>query len=907
MAETPTGGSSDRTPASPTRPLAGDATALKPPGHVLTARDLLDDKLDTTRRVILWERIWPALVAPSAVVLLFVAVSLFGLWLVLPVTGRIVGVIAFGALLAWSLLSALRIVRPSSADAERRLDLNGGFAHRPVATMMDNLPAGASEESRALWALHQKRAAERIAAIPTPSPDPAMRRRDPMALRFAPLALAVAGLFAAGPNINGSLMAAFEWSTPPVPPPAPRVDAWIDPPAYTGRAPIFLSRADRQGEAGQLLPQALSVPTGSVVVVRATPPAGMDTVVSGGLTLREGAAAAAFERRYLLSGNGRVLITRDGRELTRYDLTAIPDQAPAITLVETRPTENRDGLTLVYRAQDDYGIAEARADVTLPVKPGETARRTLLPAPSLVLSIPSSGRTDADAETTITVGDSPWAGARVDLKLWARDDAGNTAESNTVQVTLPQRTFTNPLAKALVEQRRNLVLDPDRRDRVQIALDALLTPPDSFQRMAGVYLGLKIGADRLRAARGDADLLGVAEWLWTMALDLEDGGLSDAERQLREAQERLRDALERNADANEIRRLTEELRRAMDRYMRELAERALRDQRNADNQQQNDPNSRQVRPDDFRRMLEEIERLAREGKQAEAQQLLEQLNRMMENLQITRGRQPMDQRERSMNEAMNELDQLTREQQELRDRTYRDGQQRRQQQGQQGRQQKGQQGQQGGRQQPGQRGQRGQQGQQGQQGEGGEQDMAEGGEGQEGQGGQGLQQRQQQLRDRLRQLQQRMRELGMNPEQGLSDAEGAMGDAEGQLGRGQEGRAVDSQGRALEGLRRGMQGMAQQMQQEGEGEGETAEGPGGNDQGRPGQPRRADGGQRNDDPLGRPTRSRDHSDGRVRIPGADESVAERARQVLEELRRRLGETERPRGELEYFERLLPRN
>jgi hypothetical protein len=104
-----------------------------------------------------------------------------------------------------------------------------------------------------------------------------------------------------------------------------------------------------------------------------------------------------------------------------------------------------------------------------------------------------------------------------------------------------------------------------------------------------------------------------------------------------------------------------------------------------------------------------------------------------------------------------------------------------------------------------------------------------------------------------------------------------------------------------------MQGLAQQMQQEGEGDGtEQADNPGGQP-GRPGQPRPGQA-QNDSDPLGRPTRSRDlNQNSRVHIPGAGETAAERARRVLEELRRRLGESERPRGELEYFERLLPRN
>ncbi|MGQ3348533.1 DUF4175 family protein, partial [Bosea sp. (in: a-proteobacteria)] len=52
---------------------------------------------------------------------------------------------------------------------------------------------------------------------------------------------------------------------------------------------------------------------------------------------------------------------------------------------------------------------------------------------------------------------------------------------------------------------------------------------------------------------------------------------------------------------------------------------------------------------------------------------------------------------------------------------------------------------------------------------------------------------------------------------------------------------------------------------------------------------------------------RDWADGRVRVPGADESATQRARRILEELRRRLGDPSRPMEELDYLERLLRRN
>ncbi len=77
-------------------------------------------------------------------------------------------------------------------------------------------------------------------------------------------------------------------------------------------------------------------------------------------------------------------------------------------------------------------------------------------------------------------------------------------------------------------------------------------------------------------------------------------------------------------------------------------------------------------------------------------------------------------------------------------------------------------------------------------------------------------------------------------------------------------------------------------------------GPGPNGQpGRPGQ-QRADQGT---DPLGRPLRGRDYGDdATVKVPG--EIDVQRARRILEELRRRFGDTDRSQIELDYIERLL---
>jgi hypothetical protein len=93
----------------------------------------------------------------------------------------------------------------------------------------------------------------------------------------------------------------------------------------------------------------------------------------------------------------------------------------------------------------------------------------------------------------------------------------------------------------------------------------------------------------------------------------------------------------------------------------------------------------------------------------------------------------------------------------------------------------------------------------------------------------------------------------------------------------------------------------QQMQQ---GQGNEQAG----DQSGQGEPQgQSQAGQRDTDPLGRPLRNRDFSDGRVAVPTLNESPAQRAQRILEELRRKLGDPARPQEELEYFERLLRRN
>jgi uncharacterized protein (TIGR02302 family) len=585
-----------------------------------------------------------------------------------------------------------------------------------------------------------------------------------------------------------------------------------------------------------------------------------------------------------------------------FDIAAIPDRPPTIDLKEQPKPNARGTLSLAYKTEDDYGIigAEARFDNPILHDKPITGRHLVEP-PHVGLALPSGPGGRGDATTTADLSENAWAGARVTMTLHARDEGGNEGASEPIEILLPQRPFAKPLARALVEQRRNLVLAPDARARVEASLEALTIAPEHFGTSAGIYLGLHSALYRLKRARTDPELLGVADYLWEMALRIEDGDLSEAERDLRAAQQQLREALQRGADDQEIKKLTENLRAALDKFLQELAERQMREQGDQQQADRNAPrNNRTVTPQDLKSMLDRMEDMAKNGSLAEAQRMLDQLQNILENLQTAKRRNQQNSASREMNRALNELDKLTREQQELRDQTFRKGQRERQanrdrQQsrdpsGRSQRQQRGQ----------GQQPQAGQQGDQDQSAEGDdEQQDAQGAPSEEE-----LQQRQQQLRDRLAELQKRMKQLGQSGESGLDDAEGAMGDAQQQLGNGQSGRgqAVDSQGRALEALRRGAQQLAQRMQQ---GQGDPSEEADDDGSDTPdGQPRQA-GREGRADPLGRPT-GNDPYNPRSRYDPLGAPPAQRAQRVLEELRRRIGDPSRPQEELDYLDRLLRR-
>src|SRR3954452_5442092 len=860
-----------------------DSTADARPIDEHVADTLLARALRRAWWAILWERIWPALASIAVAVGVFLAVSWAGLWLVLPPLGRAIALFVLIVLIAVAAVPLFRFRLPSTFDGLRRLDRGSGLKHRPATAIADEIAAGEQDQvSQALWRAHIEHALRAATALKAGTPRPRLHVFDPVALRSLVVLLVCATFFAASGERVKRITAAFDWAGV-VQAKNFRVDAWVTPPAYTGKPPVILPGI-RAGEPHQAA-LVQTVPTGSVLVIRASGASRLEVVTHGGIAeaSRDNAPAppaGTTEHRYTITDRGTATLRGVLDDDVTYTFAAIPDRAPSIALTKEPERQMRGSLQLSYKVEDDYGVIGAQATFALKDRKGSDSKepRALYSAPDFPLVLPQARTRSGAAQTTKDLSDHPWAGAEVVTTLTARDEAGNEGASTPTEFKLPERIFTKPLARALIEQRRTLALDADAKPRIMAALEALSIAPEKFTPEVSHYLGLRSIYWQLSYAKTDDQLRDVVARLWGMATTIEDGWLSDAEAALRQAQEALRQALERGASDEEIKKLTDELRAALDKFMQALAEQMRKNPEQL--ARPLDRNTRMLRPQDLKSMIDRLEQLARSGAKDAAKKLLDELQQMLENLQMARpGQQGGDDMDDDMMSALDELGNMIREQQNLRDKTFRQGQEQR-------------------RNQQGQRGQRGQRGQQGQQGQDGQQgDPNQFGE---------LRQNQQALREQLKKLLEEMRKRGQtgqqgqpgqqpgqdpgeDPGEGLGQADSAMGDAEGQLGQGNS----DAQGRALEALRRGAQSLAQQMQQ-GQGQGQG-----------PGQPGRQGQARANNDtdPLGRPLRGREYGDDvTVKVPG--EIDVQRARRILEELRKRLADPARPQLELDYIERLL---
>jgi uncharacterized protein (TIGR02302 family) len=862
---------------------------------------------------LIFERIWEALLWPFLVAAAFVVVSLLELWSLLPPLLHRVLLGGFGLALVVSFLPLLRLALPTRPEALRRLERTAGIKHRPASSYEDRLGSTPPKETAALWTAHRERLSRLIGKLKPSWPAPRTDRKDPYAIRAALLLALVAAVLASGNNGYDRLRAAF---SPAASNAASllRLDAWVTPPVYTGIAPIVLADGSEPVGAGAESFRALSVPERSELIVRTHAPQG-ETVtlvtsrdgVADTKTIapKQGATEGLVEFNVALNEPMSADVRIGGETVSKWRFDLIKDEPPTINLMGDPTKTPRGALRITFRADDDNGVASAEArfalsegeERNLAPLPAEASAKVdadpLLEPPVMPLQLPRANAKQIDGRATQDLTSHPWAGLKVRMTLIARDQAGQTGESRPYEFVLPERIFTKPLARAVVEQRKKLVRDPSSTDSVIKALDALALGEEKVIDDTTVYLALRDAYWRLSNDISREAIASAVDQLWSIALRIEEGDLPEAERAVKSAQDALMRALKEDASPDEIKRLVDELRTALSQYLQALA-----------SQQQNKGNlSAQAKQDgdqlvsqqDLDKMLSAIQNLAQSGSKEMAERMLSELKDILDRLQT--GSFAENAQQQRASRMMKDLSDIVSNQQKLLDDTF--AARRRQSSGDRGADafEVSPPGQPmefgpgitmaplfeelpGEAPQGGFKGQ-GESGGQGAPPQSGQLELGE----QPGGDHAKLGERQQELRDRLQQLIDRFRMEGSDAPNEFLGAEEAMRGAREAIGESDLDRATQQQSLALDRLRKGAQSMAEQMMEGGEAQ--ARQGPGNNGR----------------DPLGRPDRSNRPDLGlSVKVP--DEIDIQRAREVLDELRRRLGDPSRPAIELDYLERLI---
>ena len=822
---------------------------------------------------LIWERLAPVLAGPFAAFLVYLILAVFGVFETLGDPVRALTLLACIGFAVFTARAQLRRFKwPDRKDGERRVEDDSGISGRPYEGLKDTAQLG----SEALWKAHQARLLQTLEGAKARRPKSAWADLDQYGLRISAIVVLLAGVFLAGDVARYRVEDAFSLRILSAGGQQAQIEYWIEPPAYTGR-PVQYLRDRRTAEIleGSLVSARISGVNRSPIV-RGAPfeiePVSSDVhlvtlrpVESGSVSFNVGAF-------------------RDS-----LDLSVVNDLEPVLFIVDDPSGDAQGRLGLRFTVDDDYGIETYQLEYAALDPNGEPSgdRKTA----EIAIGNISARNSEGVQEATIDLSRSLLAGQRAEVRLVAIDGAGQRGASEPLTLTLPQRVFLQPLARAIASERRNYLTvnqvyaampeggsrlmlgeimgeEPERRierapqqvQRLAMALDAVSDAPTAYFDDPILFVGMRTAMREVRRARSLNELSHIDEDLWQMALRAELGSLADAEQALAEAQRALSDAMARGADQIEMSALFDAYDLAVDRYMQALAREAAQEGRFADGSSMGSA----LNQDMIQELIDAIREATELGDTEGARRAMQQLAQLLANMQmtLTRGGEGSEsQREQELQGALEELSDAISEQRSIMEETFQS--------------------------------EDSQANEEGEDGASGEDDaqngQSTGSDDQTGADLDALAERQGALSDGVGSQRDDLSNQGSGEEtERLEDALGAarraMDEAEQALAAGDRDEALQNQDEALSALREAAREAAQQLEDERQANGNTQDGT---------------------DPLGR-GEGGDGQDAFGEGELSNEADRQRARDVLEELRRRAAERGRSSEELEYIDRLLDR-
>ena len=649
-----------------------------------------------------WEHFLPAFLPLGLILGLFISLALFDILPLLPNWLHLLVLLFFGVGIFWALAKSRSAVKlPSVREAKRRVETKSGLSHRPLTSLDDKLISTTNKDSGRLWELHRIRLIGSLKNLRAGKPEPNLARHDPLALRAGIILALFVGFFWSNDDPTVRLKNAFLLAPPETTSTSKTVlDIWISPPEYTGLPPIFplqnksmdLTLPSQTGNQQKIQNKVfgqsseapvLEIPFGSQVTAQAQSSNRPPYLVIEETNKNSDDLGGVFRQKQFLKideknsqivqeirHDGSLSVESEGNTLAKWRVSVVPDNPPRINFVD-KPKPNPQASSLVsFSATDDYGLKRGWIEIKRTYEKGTVVGKETL---KIKLTFPADYQQTVKENMQLDLASHKWAGAPVLLKLYANDTSGQVGHSSPFKYQLPERRFNHPVARDIASVRRELFKDLPNRDAVVQRLRAILSVPDLFANDVVVYLGLSSASARIVYEKKDTAIQPVTDLLWDIALRLEDGRLSIAEREMRRLQNALNKALLEGADQKKLDELMRQLKIAIQRYMQALAEQMRRKPQDI-KEIEFDPNTmRMMSQSDIQRMMKQMQDMMQSGNREGARQMLARLQQMLSNMrsmQVIRARSGRMGRRAG---AMRQLQQLIRKQQSLMDRTFQFG------------------------------------------------------------------------------------------------------------------------------------------------------------------------------------------------------------------------------------------
>lgn len=551
---------------------------------------------------------------------------------------------------------------PDHAEITRRIEQDNHLLHRPLSGLEDNLANPADSQTRNLWLHWRERLAPAVRALRWPHLRPVFAGIDPYALRGLALFILMIAFVVAGGTWESRLrhgVAPFVFEAGGAP--SENVVLWITPPSYTGKPQIVLKGFEKKDTP-------VEIPEGSIVKARVNGWIGTPELVFGdtAYTLeRFGKGSYGIEKP--VEAATTIAIRQMLVPRSRWFMTYIADRPPSVEITGEPQIQPKGEIILPLKVQDDYSVESMTARVDL----DKLVENNLLGKAVIdSRSVMSPANTAMEFKPEFDLAWHPWAGQPVRVSIEVKDHKGQSASIKDIKLTLPERPFRNPVAKKLVELRKRLIWTPEAAaGNVAHELESILVRPDLYRGDKIVFLALRIAISRLNRHDSQNVIASAISLLWDTALRIEDGNFSLAQRDLRDAQRALQDAL-KNPDSTpaEIAAKMEELRTAMAEYMREMfSELQKQAAENGANMQMLSPEMmmQNFNPADLAAFLDKMQAEALTGDRNAARDMLAQMERMMDMLDPTTMQTKMPQDMQDMMELMAKVQELIEQQKKL--------------------------------------------------------------------------------------------------------------------------------------------------------------------------------------------------------------------------------------------------